>query len=398
MQLTESLKEIFKSNAEQLKGHVRRIFMAKVVKELGKGGQRLAETEIGWNRVTIRKGMRELESGLICVDNFSARGRKKAEQHLPNLLEDIKEIVDSQSQTDPSFKTKRLYRRISAEEVRQQLMKQKEYEEQELPDGETIRRKLNELGYYPKKVKKCQPLKKIPETDAIFEQLKQTNKAADTDETMLRISMDAKATVLLDWLSRGGYNRVEVKAFDHDFHPQETVTPFGIFLPQYNETYIFLTTSYVTSDFIVDCLNEFWETLSDRFPLVKTLVINQDNGPACNSRRTQFMKRVTEFADKSKRAIQLAYYPPYHSKYNPVERVWGGLENYWRGEILDCVETVERFAKNMTYNGIQPIVKIVTNTYRKGVSLTKKAMDELENRFERMPDLQKWFVLIVPFA
>ena len=112
MQLTKSLKEIFKSGAEKLKGHARRIFMAEVVKELGKGGQRLAETEMGWNRVTIRKGMRELESGLICVDNFSARGRKKAEQHLPNLLEDIKEIVDSQSQIDPSFKTKRLYRRI----------------------------------------------------------------------------------------------------------------------------------------------------------------------------------------------------------------------------------------------------------------------------------------------
>ena len=176
------------------------------------------------------------------------------------------------------------------------------------------------------------------------------------------------------------------------------MTPFAIFLPQYNETHIFLATSFVTSDFIVDCLNEFWEMLSDRFPLVKTLVINQDNGPDCNSRRTQFMKRITEFADKSKLTIQLAYYPPYHSKYNPVERVWGVLENYWRGEILDCVETVEHFAKNMTYNGIQPFVKIVNNTYHKGVKLTKKAMNELENRFERMPNLHKWFVRIVPFV
>jgi len=113
---------------------------------LGKGGQRLAETERGWNRATIRKGTKEFESGLTCVDNFSARGRKKAEEHLPNLMNDIKDIVDSQSQTDPSFKTNRLYRRISAEEVRQQLMIQKDYEEQELPCEETIRRKLNELN------------------------------------------------------------------------------------------------------------------------------------------------------------------------------------------------------------------------------------------------------------
>jgi hypothetical protein len=160
MQLKKSLKEIFKTGADNLKGHARRIFMAKIVKELGKGGQRLAEIEMGWNRVTIRKGMKELESGLTCLENLSARGRKKIEEHLPNLLDDIKEIVDSQSQTDPSFKTKRLYRRISAEEIRQQLMIQKDYDEQELPCEETIRRKLNYLGYYPKKVRKCQPLKK----------------------------------------------------------------------------------------------------------------------------------------------------------------------------------------------------------------------------------------------
>ncbi|HIE00363.1 MAG TPA: hypothetical protein EYP59_08755 [Thiotrichaceae bacterium] len=138
MQLINSLNEIFKTGANSLKGNVRRIFRAKVVKELGKGGQRLAEKELGWNRVTIRKGMKELESGLTCIDNFSARGRKKAEDHLPHLLDDIKEIVVRKSQTDPSFKTKRLYRRISAEEIRQQLMIQKNYEEQELPGEETL--------------------------------------------------------------------------------------------------------------------------------------------------------------------------------------------------------------------------------------------------------------------
>jgi hypothetical protein len=398
MQLIDSLKEIFKTGANSLKGHARRIFMAKVVKELGKGGQRLAETELGWNRTTIRKGTKELESGLTCLDNFSARGRKKAEDHLPNLRNDIKSIVDSQSQTDPSFKTNRLYRRISSEEIRQQLMIQKDYDEQELPCEETIRRKLNELGYHPKKVRKCQPLKKIPETEAIFEQLAQTNKEADTDETMLRVSIDAKAVVLLDWLSRGGYNRVEIKALDHDFHPDETVTPVSLFLPQYDETYIFLTTSNATNDFIVDCLNDFWETVNHRFPLVKTLVINQDNGPDCNSHRTQFMKRATEFSDEWGITMKNAYYPPYHSKYNPVERVWGILENYWAGDILDTVETVKKFAQNMTYNGIHPVVKVVRETYNKGVKLTKKAMNELEKRFERKPGLEKWFVRIVPVS
>ena len=396
MILSEMLKEIFIKTAEELKDHARRIFMARVVKSLGYGGQRRAETELGWVRSTIRKGMHELESGFECYDNFSGRGRKAIEEHLPNLLDDIKAIVDAESQTDPSFKTTRLYIRLSAEEVRKQLIEQKEYSDEELPTTETIRNKLNQLGYYPQKVKKSQPKKKIPETDAIFEQLAKVNTAADADETQLRLSVDAKGTVLLALLSRGGFSRVEVKALDHDYRPDEKITPVGVFLPQYNELYIFLVSGSVTSDTIADCIHSVWTTITDRFPLVKTLIINQDNGPECHSRRTQFMNRMVQLADEFQLNIQLAYYPPYHSKYNPVERAWGVLENYWNGSLLDSVETVFHFAKNMTYNGVHPVVEIIEKTYLTGVKLTKKAMDELEKRFERLPGLEKWFVLIRP--
>jgi len=398
MDLTETLRKIFTETASALKGSARRIFMAQVVKALGKGGQRRAEIELGWHRRTIRKGTRELESGFRCYDNFSARGRKPAEHHLPNLLDDITAIAEAESQTDPTFKTTRLYIRLSAAEVRKQLIKQKGYCDEVLPCEDTIGTKLNELGYHPKKVKKSQPLKKIPETDAIFEQLKQVNVEADADETALRVSVDAKGTVLLALLSRGGFNRLEVKALDHDFRPDEKVTPVGVFLPQYNDLYIFLVTSSVTSDAIVDCIRDVWLKIADRFPLVQTLVINQDNGPECHSRRTQFMYRITKLADEFQLNIQLAYYPPYHSKYNPIERVWGVLENYWNGNLLDSLETVFHFAQNMTYNGVHPVVQIVEKTYHTGVKLANKVMDQLEKRFDRLPGLEKWFVLIRPLT
>jgi hypothetical protein len=112
--------------------------------------------------VTIRKGTHELESGLRCVDNFAARGRKRAEDHLPNLLTDITTIVDGQSQTDPQFRTNRLYTRLSAAEVRRQLIAHHGYTDAELPTAETIGAKLNALGYYPTKVAKTQPQKKFP--------------------------------------------------------------------------------------------------------------------------------------------------------------------------------------------------------------------------------------------
>jgi len=396
MELTRIVKKIFIETAKTLKGSTRRLFMARVVKSLGKGGQRRAEIELRWNRRTIRKGTHELESGFRCYDNFASRGRKPVEQHLPNLLSDITAIAEAESQTDPTFKTTRLYIRLSAAAVREQLIKQKGYSDEQLPCEDTIRTKLNELGYHPKKVKKSQPLKKIPETDAIFEQVAQVNAETDADKTALRMSVDAKGTVLLALLSRGGFNRLEVKALDHDFRPAEKVTPVGVFLPQYNELYIFLVTGPVTSDALVDCIRTVWAMIANRFSLVQTLVINQDNGPECHSRRTQFMSRITQLADQFQLNIQLAYYPPYHSKYNPVERAWGVLENYWNGSLLDSLETVFHFAQNMTYNGVHPVVKIVKKTYCTGVKLTKKAMEELEKRFERLPGLEKWFVLIRP--
>ena len=192
IQLTESLKSLYIKTAKKLRGSDRRQFMAEVVKGLGVGGQTLVERELGWNRRTIRKGMKELESGKPFIDGFERSGRKRVEAKLPNLLADIKSLVDAQSQTDPSLKSTRLYTRMTSAEVRRQLIKQFGYSDEELPSKETIRRRLNDLGYCLKRVIKAKPVKKIPQTQAIFEQVEQVNTEADNDPNTLRISVDAK--------------------------------------------------------------------------------------------------------------------------------------------------------------------------------------------------------------
>ena len=160
IELTEALKELFKETARQLRGRAKRKFMAQTVQKLGLKGISLAELELGWNRITINKGIKELTTGITCVDNYSGRGRKKSEQHLPNLLADIKNLVDSQSQIDPTFKSERLYTRLTAAEVRKLLIEKVGYSDEELPGNETIRVKLNDLGYSLKRVAKIQPQKK----------------------------------------------------------------------------------------------------------------------------------------------------------------------------------------------------------------------------------------------
>jgi hypothetical protein len=162
LHLTEAVKRHFLDTAQALKGSERRQFMARTVLLLGYGGQRRAERELGWNRNTLVKGMHEVQTGIACVDAFSLRGRRRAEDHLPRLLDDLKAIVDSQSQTDPRFRTDRLYTRLSAAEVRRQLIERKGYSKGEAPAVRTINDKLNQLGYRPAKVAKCRPKKRSP--------------------------------------------------------------------------------------------------------------------------------------------------------------------------------------------------------------------------------------------
>ena len=142
--------------------------------------------------------------------------------------------------------------------------------------------------------------------------MKQRNEEADADAGTLRLSMDAKATVKVGPFARGGKSRVPTKAADHDFDPAATVTPVGIFLPSSDELFVSGVTSKVTSDCLVDRLVDWWETVKERFADITTLVINLDNGPESHSRRTQFMQRLVEFAQRSHLTIRLAYYPPYH--------------------------------------------------------------------------------------
>ena len=379
-----------------------------------------AENVLSWNRKTLGKALAEWEGKFCYIDRYYERGRKKAEVHLPNLLSDIQDIVDSQSQTDSTFHTNRLYTRLSAAEVRRQLMAQKGYTDDEFPCAATINTKLNAMGYRLRAVQKSRPQKKIADTDAIFVKLEEIRQEVQADKSVLRFSMDAKATVLIGDYSRGGQSRIQVHAADHDFKPDEKVTPYCIFLPDHNQAYLYFTSSRVTSDFIADCLLDCWQQIRPDFPQVQTLLLLQDNGPENHSRRTQFMQRMVQVADQCQLTIQLAYYPPYscpdkfcrldtparhgqnfsgylyHSKYNPVERFWGILEKHWNGALLDSVSTTLNFARTVTWNQQHPVVKLVHTIYHKGVRLTAKAMAFLEQRFERLPGLEKYFVLIRP--
>lgn len=197
--------------------------------------------------------------------------------------------------------------------------------------------------------------------------------------------------------SRGGKTRGDCRAADHDMGSTEKHVPFGIVDEQSGELYLTFGSSHKTSDFIVDSLTDWWNNL----PVLEQAAISHiqikvDNGPESSGVRTQFLKRIVAFTDLVGKAVHLLYYPPYHSKYNPIERCWGILEQHWNGAKLETTDIMLEWAKSMTWKGIKPVVNLSRKVYKKGISLSKKAMREIEARLERNPLLPKWDILIRP--
>lgn len=211
------------------------------------------------------------------------------------------------------------------------------------------------------------------------------------------MSMDCKATVNIGPYSRGGDTRGDNQAADHDMGCDEKYTPFGLVDEDSGKLRIFFGSSAKTSDFIIDGLYAWWNHLPpserDSFHLLQ---IKADNGPESNGRRTQFLKRIVEFTDHIGKPVQLLYYPPYHSKYNPVERCWGILERHWNGALLVDVDLMLGWARSMTWKGVHPMVELSRTLYAKGVTLSKDAMKAVEARLKRNPSLPKWDILIQP--
>jgi len=396
--LTEQQVVTIKDAARKLTGAKRRAFEAQVVVDYLDGKARTAESVFGWSRQTVILGLHELRTGITCLDDFAGRGNHKIEEKLPQLAADIRSLADPESQTDPKFQSPFQYTRMTAKSLRQALIDKKGWQDQELPCENTIGNILNRLGYRLRGVLKAKPIKRVRATDAIFTKVQQENQAADESEDSLRISIDTKAKLNVGEFSRGGQARGQkaTEALDHDLRPREKLVPFGILEVLNGLLTIIFGTSRETSDFIVDCLQQWWDSSKERYGHIRQLVIDLDNGPELASNRTQFMKRIVEFADRNNLEVVLVYYPPYHSKYNPIERCWGILEMHWNGSLLDSVDTVLAWARTMTWKATRPIVHLLEKTYETGVRLAQKAFKLIEARLKRDEALPKYCVRIQP--
>ena len=216
--------------------------------------------------------------------------------------------------------------------------------------------------------------------------------------------------------SRGGHARglESLTAADHDMGYDALLVPFGILEigrgeQSLDQLWIGFGQSRETSDFIADSLERWWQQRCQIHNGIKHLQINLDNGPEISSSRTQFMNRLVQFSDRSGLDIELVYYPPYHSKYNPIERCWGILESHWNGAILSSVEVALRWAAlgsvgqrwaalgsddDVAWRGVPPLIEVIDGVYDRGVTIARKAFLPILDRLDKSNTLKKWSVKI----
>lgn len=159
-ELTESMRETIRSAARRLTGFQRRQFQAEMAIKYCRGNPRRAEGVFGWGRDAVNTGLNELRSGIRCVENYSTRGRRKSEEKIPELVQEIHALVEPESQADPKFQTPLAYTRITAKAVHEWLVANAAGDGRQVPAERTLYDILNRLGYRLRRVQKTKPQKK----------------------------------------------------------------------------------------------------------------------------------------------------------------------------------------------------------------------------------------------
>ncbi len=329
--------------------------------------------------------------------SFEFRGRKKMTDKYPQLKSDIEKVIENYKHVDSHFKTDTLFVSISPITIINELVINYGYPVK-FASYNTIAHILNEMGYVRHKIPKTEVVDKIPETDAIFENVHDVLESIDTDnQSTAVISIDDKATKKIGKLSDNGKTWIDMKALDHDTVFDYSIKPFGILDLKTNETYITCTTYQSTAEYKVDCIEQYIINQFKKYPL-KKLIIFLDNGPENSGRRKLWLKKLVDLSIKYKIVIQLVYYPPYYSKYNKIERYWARLQMVWNRIIIDSLTLLIDTINKVTWNGIYSRGILSTQKYEKGIQVSESEMEFANRHIIREEGLEKWSIVITPWV
>ena len=330
--------------------------------------------------------------------SFEFRGRKRITDNFPNLKKDIESVIENYKHVDPHFKTETLFVSINPTTIINELVINYGYPEK-FACYNTIKKILLEMGYVLHKIPKTEIIDKVPETDAIFENVSDVLESIDVnDKSTAVISIDDKATKKIGKLNDNGKTWLDIKALDHDTIFDYSIKPFGILDLKTNETFITCTPYSSTAEFKVDCIEKYIMYKNEEYPL-KKLTIFLDNGPENSSRRKLWLKKLTNLSIKYNIVIELVYYPPYHSKYNKIERYWARLQMVWNKIIIDNLDLLVNTINKTSWKEIYSKAVLSKKKYETGIQVSDYDIEtNINTHIIREQGLEKWSLVITPWA
>ncbi len=247
---------------------------------------------------------------------------------------------------------------------------------------------LQQEGYHRRKAQKILSMGQSKDRDAQFQNIERL-KQQDLDSGDPILSMDSKKRELIGAFYRPGrlYTRQVLAAFDHDFasSAKGVVIPHGLYDPRLNRGYVHLGISHDTSAFACDCVADWWERFGGRqYPEAKSLLLKCDGGGSNSASTYLFKADLQELVNRLGLEVRVLHYPPYCSKYNPIEhRLFCHLSRVCQGVMFSSVELVRQLMSGArTRTGLSVVVDIVDKVYETG----RKVAEEVKQGLNLLRD------------
>jgi hypothetical protein len=399
---SHDVEQTMRAFYRSLRENDRRRYAAVEAAKLGHGGIEYISRVLGLDPKTIRQGQRDLED--LPEDPASrvrnpGGGRKRKIDDDPKIDEDFREVLVEHTAGSPTEESL-IWTDLTKTEIVDLMQDCGSYVSVHIVD-----QLLDRHGYHERKALRMEPLSRHPDRNTQFETIARLKREyLDSADPIL--SIDLKSRELLGNFFRTGtlWTHRTIRVFDHDFaeFAQGVVLPHGIYDLKLNRGYIHLGTSHDTSEFACECLKDWWERFGRAaYPGAKSILLLCDGGgsnPADNDNgqahlfRTDVQRLVNELGLE----IRVAHYPPYASKYNPIEhRLFPHLSRVCRGVIFHTIDVVaELMRKASTRTGLSVVVDILDKVYETGRKVSQATKDAVN--LVRDAILPRWNYRILP--
>jgi hypothetical protein len=380
----------------------KRRYAAVETNRLGRGGIAYIVKVLGCSRKTVKQGIKELKRLPLDTQydphiRQLGAGRKPYDETHPDIDRKFLDVLHDYTAGDP-MQEDVLWTDLTMREIAARLAEKHSIKVSVMVIGQL----LDKHNYRRRKAQKKETMKTVQDRDAQFENISNLKAEYQAAGNPI-ISFDSKKKEPLGNYYRPGhlYTIQELHTYDHDFNSfaDGVVMPHGIYDVCQNLGYINLGISKDTSEFACDSLRHWWYTYGRcHYPRATSLLLKCDGGGSNDARHFLFKQDLQALADEIGLEIRIAHYPPYCSKYNPIEhRLFPHVTRACQGVVFVSIELVkELMEKTHTETGLKAFVHIIAKVYATGRKVADDFKENMRIVFDEV--LPKWNYRAVPLS